>query len=180
MDTGTYGISYLLMQMTTTYQTDMLQLYPLTVQDAAFIFEMVNKPEWIKFIGQRNVNTLEDANSYVQKILDSSNISYKVIRLKETLTPVGIITLIKRDYLDAHDIGFAMLPIYAGHGYAYEAAKQVLDTELLSGRHNKIAAITVSSNDRSIKLLEKLGLRFEKQIEDGGEELLVFSTVAKN
>jgi len=167
------------MQMTTTYQTDRLQLYPLTVQDAAFIFELVNTPEWIKFIGQRNVNSLEDANKYIQKILDSANISYKVIRLKEICTPVGIITLIKRDYLDAYDIGFAMLPQYAGKGYAYEAAKMVLDTELASGSHDKITAITVSTNERSIKLLEKLGLRFEKQIEDAGEELLVFSTGAK-
>jgi [ribosomal protein S5]-alanine N-acetyltransferase len=165
------------MQRTATYQSERLQLYPLTIEDAAFLFELVNTDEWVQFIGQRDVKNLDDAAAYIRKILDNVNVSYLVIHLKETQTPIGIITLIKRDYLDAHDIGFAMLPVYAGKGYAYEAAKQVLDEEITSGRHHTIAAITMSSNERSINLLKKLGLHFEKQVEESGEELLVFSTV---
>lgn len=155
-------------------QTERLTIELLTLHDSAFILELLNTEGWLKFIGDRNVHSTEDAEKYIQRISDNSNYSYFVCKRKEDNTAAGVITLIKRNYLEHHDIGFAFLPAYAKLGYAYEAAKEVLDELGKSGEHKKILAITLKDNIRSISLLEKLGLMFEREIVEDGEVLRVY------
>jgi ribosomal-protein-alanine N-acetyltransferase len=159
-------------------ETTRLFIEPLTTNDSHFIFELVNTEGWLTFIGNRNVTTQEDAVNYIQKILDNPNCTYYVFKLKGDNTPIGVVTLIKRDYLDHHDIGFAMLPQYSKNGYSFEASKYILD-ELARNKHTKILAITLSNNVSSKSLLEKLGLAFEKAISEDGEELLLYSKTLK-
>lgn len=162
--------------MQNTFQTDRLILNELSSNDYEFIKELVNTQEWIQFIGQRNINSNEDSKAYIQKIIDNPNVKYWVVRLKDQQLPIGIITLIKRDYLEHHDIGFALLPKYSNNGYAYEAAKTVLDNLITNPLHTLILATTLQENTNSIKLLNKLGLRFNKEIKVENELLSVFST----
>lgn len=146
----------------------------MSLVDSKFICDLVNTPGWIEFIGDRNVNTIEDAEKYVLKILDNPASHYWITRLKDSLIPIGIVTFIKRDYLDFYDIGFAFLPEFTKNGYAYEASKAVLSEINSNTTHTVVLATTMAKNIKSIKLLEKLGLRFEKTItvEDG--ELLLY------
>jgi RimJ/RimL family protein N-acetyltransferase len=159
--------------MQETYITARLSLNKLSVSDAAFIKDLVNTPGWLQFIGNRNVNSIEDAITYIHKILGNKNVIYWVVRLKESGTAIGIITLIRRDYLDHPDIGFAFLPAYHAKGYAYEAATVVLNDA--AQQHAVTIAITIKENTTSIKLLEKLGLSFERELVRDGESLLVYS-----
>jgi len=156
------------------YTTQRLLLDKLTINDDDFIFELVNTPEWIKFIGDRKVKNLSDANAYIRKIMESPAINYWVVRNRDTKIPMGIITLIKREYLGHPDIGFAFLKRYAGQGYAFEAAKEVL-LDISKDGHEKILATTVRTNTNSISLLEKLGLRFDREMQWENEKLLVYS-----
>lgn len=162
--------------MNDTFETERLVLTKVTLNDAPFIYELVNTPGWIKFIGERNVKTLEDAGKYIEKLLANPNITYLVVKLKTTGTPLGIISFIKRDYLDHHDIGFAFLPQHTNKGYAFEATKVVLNYAINELKMPAIVATTLKENTNSIRLLEKLGLRFEKKIVAEGEELLVYRT----
>jgi RimJ/RimL family protein N-acetyltransferase len=155
-------------------KTDRLLLEPLTTAYNNFIFELVNTDGWIKFIGNRNVNSAVDATAYIEKIINNPALVYWVIKLKENGTPIGIITLIKRDYLEHHDIGFALLPDFEKQGYAYEACKKVLDALSEGSLHTQILAITLRDNSNSITLLGKLGLRFEKEIVEQEELLLQY------
>lgn len=164
--------------MNNTYITARLHLQPLSAADAAFIYELVNTEGWIKFIGDRNVISVKDANAYIQKILNNSNVTYWVVRDKNEQTPMGIITFIKREYLSYPDIGFAFLPIYCGKGYAYEAAKTILDEARAADGNVRVLATTVPDNTRSIQLLWQLGLRLEEEILHEGERLLVYATPA--
>jgi RimJ/RimL family protein N-acetyltransferase len=103
-----------------------------------------------------------------------------LVELKEPAFPIGMCGLIKRETLEDVDIGFAFLPPYWGKGYAYEAAAAVMAYgEKVLGL-NRIVAITSLDNDRSAKLLEKLGLRFEKMLKlaPGSEEVKLFGTAA--
>lgn len=157
------------------YTTNRLLLRKLTTADAAFIFELVNTAGWIKFIGDRNVKNAEDAGNYIQKILSNDAIAYRVVTLKDEQTAIGVVTFIKRDYLDHPDIGFAFLPAYGKQGYAFEASKEVLHDLLEKEDHQTILATTIPENGASIQLLKRLGFSFSKEINHEGLVLQLFS-----
>jgi len=154
--------------------SERLSITALSIADAKFICELVNTEGWLKFIGDREIHSPEDAESYIQKIIDSSDISYWVVRLRQEDTPTGIISLIKRDHLEHHDIGFAFLPSFTNNGYAYEAAKIVLNHFIDNTEHLFVFGVTVIENIASIGLLKKLGFQFQKEIEVKKEKALVY------
>ncbi len=161
--------------MKTLLVTSRLLLIKLNITHASFIYELVNTPEWIKFIGERNIRTQEEAAVYVQNLMVNQSLDYWVVQLKDQPIPMGIITFIKRSYLEFHDIGFAFLPAYKKKGYAYEATKAILFEVIKNTKDPFILATTLKENVNSIKLLERLGLRFEKAIQPENTELLVYS-----
>jgi [ribosomal protein S5]-alanine N-acetyltransferase len=161
--------------MQSNYITDRLVLTPLSLADSDFIYNLVNTPEWIKFIGDRNIKTQADANIYVEKIINNPKVNYWVVQLISTKISIGIITFIKRDYLEFHDIGFAFLPQYTKMGYAFEASKVVLYDSINNNNHQQILATTVKENTHSINLLQKLGFCFNKEIKNGNDLLSVYS-----
>lgn len=150
--------------MESTYKTPRLFLRQLSETDGAFIMNLVNSAGWLKFIGDRNVHSMEEAVVYIKKILSSEAVNYRVVTLPGTDTAVGIITFIKRDFLEHPDIGFAFLPAFTGQGYAYEAATAVLDNLLKSGKYPTIFATTLLENSSSIRLLKKLGFTFSQEV----------------
>ena len=154
--------------------TERLLINPLTLSDDNFILKLVNTEGWLKFIGNRNVNSQQEARTYIQKILESKNIKYWIASVRETQTPVGIVTFIKRDYLDYPDIGFAFLPEFSGNGYAFEAAGVVLKNLIQEQSLVRILATTIPENTSSIKLLKKFGFEFEKEIQVEKEKLHVY------
>lgn len=154
--------------------TSRLLIKPLSLYDDEFIFELVNTEGWIKFIGNRNITSQLDALAYIQKILDNENIFYWMVQLKDSQESIGLVTFIKRDYLSHHDIGFAFLPGFQKMGYAYEATMAVLDKLISELKLSHIVATTVPGNIKSIKLLQKIGLTFEKEIEVEKEKLHVY------
>jgi RimJ/RimL family protein N-acetyltransferase len=99
-----------------------------------------------------------------------------VVELKDSGTLIGMCGLIKRDFLEHVDIGYAFLPQYRGRGYALEAARATLAHARALGI-TRLAGITTPTNTASIQLLEKLGLRFQglfyKTPEDPGTNLYV-------
>jgi ribosomal-protein-alanine N-acetyltransferase len=158
--------------------TERLLIEPLALTDNDFIFELLNTEGWLKFIGNRHITSPAEASTYIQKIIYNPNATYWVAKLKVHQTPIGIITFIKRDYLEHHDIGFAFLPGFANKGYAHEAASAVLNSLIHSYKLSHIFATTFPENTTSIKLLKKLGLAFDKEIEIDKEKLHVYAVSA--
>lgn len=161
-------------------KTNRLLIEPLTEDDKLFIMELVNTEGWIKFIGDRNIHSEIDAVTYIQKINNNSNLLYWIVKLNETNETIGLVTFIKRDYLEHNDIGFAFLPNFFGKGYAFEATKEVLNYLVNNHSLMQILATTIPENINSIALLEKLGLRFEKSIEIENETLHIYNSLTKN
>jgi RimJ/RimL family protein N-acetyltransferase len=160
-------------------ETERLRLRPLTVEDAAFVLELVNEPSWLQFIGDKGVRTLEDARTYIEAgpmaMYARLGFGLYVTERKSDGAPMGMCGLIKRDGLDDVDIGFAFLPRYWGRGYAYEAAAAVMDFGKRIIGLTRIVAITSPDNESSARLLEKLGLRFDRMVrlsDDGKEDRL--------
>ena len=162
-------------------ETKRLILRKLSVEDNEFILELVNDPLWLRFIGDRGVHTLEDARDYILKgpvaMYARLGFGLYLVERKSDGLPLGICGLIKRDALEDVDLGFAFLPEYRAQGYAYEAAAAVLAYGQSVFGLKRIVAITSPDNDRSAKLLEKLGFTFEKmlQLPDDEGEVKLFA-----
>jgi len=155
--------------------TGRLFLDSVTSDDAGFILELVNTPGWLKFIGDRKVHDLPAAEAYVQKMMSNQDAKSWVARLKDGKTPIGVISFLQRDYLEHRDIGFAFLPEFGKKGYAFEAASAVLNSLMETGSYPCIYATTLPENINSIQLLEKLGLRYERVIRVGEEDLRLYA-----
>lgn len=155
--------------------TNRLIIKKLSLTDTAFILELVNTPDWLIFIGDRKVSSLEDANLYIQKILDNHNVTYWVVELINQQIPIGVISLIKRDYLENKDLGFAFLPAFAKMGFAFEAIQCVLENLKMQEQSITMDAITIPENMKSIQLLTKLGFHFQKEIQVESEILHLYT-----
>jgi RimJ/RimL family protein N-acetyltransferase len=155
--------------------TERLHLKRVGIEDAGFMLELLNTEGWIRFIGDRNIRSMEDAQAYIERLLNAQNLIYWVVRAKSNGNPAGIVSFLKRDYLEHFDIGFAFIPESSGQGYALEATKAVLDTVTRQPRYHTVLATTMPSNTKSIRLLERLGFRMQMELEQGGEPLLVYA-----
>ena len=156
------------MSSLTVLETERLLLRQLTTEDAKFILELLNEPSFIKNIGDRGVRTTTDAHSY---ILNGPVTSYikngfglYLVNLKATDESIGMCGLIKRDTLEDVDIGYAYLPRFWSKGYAVEAARAVKEYAKNVIGLKRIVAITDPENVGSIRVLEKIGLKFEKMV----------------
>ena len=157
-----------------TIETERLKIRPMCRQDAEFILSLVNSAGWIKYIGDRKINNIQDSEQYIQKILSNPNYFYHIFELKDTATPIGIVTFLFREDYKYPDIGFAMLPDFENNGYAFEASKKYLDTVCEIESIQKVIAITLPQNTSSIKLLQKLGLYYRETVTEGEEYLFLF------
>jgi RimJ/RimL family protein N-acetyltransferase len=153
----------------------------MSTEDAEFILGLLNQPSWLHFIGDRGVRTLDDARSYIVngpiEMYARLGFGFYIVELKDAGLPIGICGLVKREYLDDADIGYALLPQYWDKGYAYEATSEVLAYGTGKLGLKRIVAITSSDNHRSARLLEKLGLRYERMVTspDTGQEVRLFA-----
>jgi RimJ/RimL family protein N-acetyltransferase len=162
-------------------QTHRLQLRQFNVDDWEFIIRLLNSDGWLKYIGDRNVKTKEQAENYLKKgplkNYEQNGFGLSMVETRNG-KPVGMCGLIKRDYLEHPDIGFALLPEYSSMGYGFEIASALLVHARNDLGMTIILAITVPNNVKSIGLLEKIGLRFVKSFrtEPGVDELMLYST----
>ncbi len=161
-------------------ETPRLSLRELSVEDAEFIVRLLNEPSFIRSIGDRGVRTADDARTYIrQGPIDSyerHGFGLYLVELKERRVPIGICGLLKREFLDDVDVGFALLPEFWSQGYAFEAASAVIARARDDG-FTRVLAITSQENDPSIRLLRKLGFYFERlaKTSDTEPELKVFA-----
>ncbi len=163
-----------------TIATERLLLEQLSVDDKAFILELVNTQGWIEFIGDKKIHSLDDATAYIQKINANQNIIYWTAKLKATRSSIGLVTFIKRDYLSHHDLGFAFLPNFNAKGFAYEATRAVLTYLMERKAFETILAISLHYNTRSIKLLQKLGFKYEKEVQNENDALHLYKLELPN
>ncbi len=159
-------------------ETERLVLRWFDIKDAPFILELVNDPAWIQFIGDKRIKNLDDAKKYILNgpvdMYNKMGFGLYLVERKEDLTPLGMCGLIKRDSLEDVDIGFAFLEKFRSKGYGFESASAVIDYGVQNLGMKRIVAITTIDNINSGKLLEKVGLQFEKIISDSREDLKLF------
>ncbi len=162
-------------------ETERTILFELTKDDAEFMLDLLNQPSFIKYIGDRNVRTLEQSAEFIesryQKSYSDNGFGLYGVKLKVGEAIIGICGFVKREDLEFPDIGFAFLPNYEKKGFAFETSDAVLKYGKDILDFERILAITTQDNESSIKLLTKLGFEFEKLVKmpHDDEELKLFS-----
>jgi len=163
-------------------ETARLRLRELDDADAGFVLDLLNRPDFLRYIGDRGVRDEDQARTYLR---DGPVASYALhghglyaVERREDGRPIGLCGLVAREGLPAPDIGFAFLPAFYGRGYALEAARAVLDDAGERLGLARVLAIVSPGNDRSIALLRKLGLRDAGTVRLPGrdEDVLLFET----
>lgn len=162
---------------TLVLETARLRLRRLTTDDAAFVLELLNDPSFIRNIGDRGVRDVESARRYVTDGAVASHgrhgYGMDVVELRSTGESAGLCGLVRRDYLDDPDIGYAFLPRFTGRGYALESAAAVLAHARGALGLPRVLAIVSPENEPSRRLLSKIGLRYERMITPPGEDTAI-------
>jgi RimJ/RimL family protein N-acetyltransferase len=162
-------------------ETERLSLRKLSVGDAGFILELLNEPSFLRNIGDRGVRNIDDAIRYILRgpvdSYERLGFGLWLVELKDSKVPTGICGLLKRDVLTDVDIGYAFLPRFWSKGYAYESASAVMSYGMNVLGLRRILAVTNQDNAGSIKVLEKLGLKFERMVSlsEGEPEIMLFA-----
>jgi [ribosomal protein S5]-alanine N-acetyltransferase len=159
----------------TVLETERLILRQFMEDDAEFIFELLNDPSWIQNIGDRHIQTLEDARLYIvngpKASYNKNGFGLSLVALKETGESIGMCGLIHRENLENVDIGYALLPRFWSRGYAVEAARAVKEYAKDVVGLKRMVAIVDPANQGSIRVLEKLGLHYEKMVRLSADDI---------
>jgi len=153
--------------------TERLTIRPFSEDDAAFILELVNDADWLRFVGDKQVHSLDDARRYLRDgplaMQARHGHSLCCVVRRGDGAALGMCGLIRRDTLDDVDLGFAFLPAARGQGHARESAAAMLAHGFGPLGLKRIVAITDIDNPASARVLEALGLRFERLLETVGD-----------
>ena len=160
-------------------ETERLLIREFRRDDAAFIVALLNDPDFLRYIGDRGVRTIDDARVYLENgPINSYAINgFGAYCVEVDGRAVGLCGLLKRDWLDDVDLGFAFLPEVRGLGYASEAARAVLAFAKDQLRLVRVVAIVNPENERSADLLRKLGFRLDCHVKPAPDAaaLLLFT-----
>lgn len=161
-------------------ESERLAIRRVLLEDAGFLVRQLNQPSWLRYIGDRAVRSVEDAERYIEsRMLEQyRTLGYgmNVVQLKSTGEPVGVCGLVKRDALPCPDLGFALLEDYWGMGYGLEAAAAVVGHACQVLGMSRLLAVTTADNERSGRILVELGFRLWKESYrmDEGEEVRLY------
>ena len=161
-------------QHSVNLHTRRLAIRPFTLADAAFIVELLNDPDWLRHIGDRNVHSMADAERYLRTgplaMQERHGHALWAVRSRGDDAPLGMCGLIRREGLDDVDLGYAFLPAARGQGLAREAAAKVLSHGFERLALPRIVAITNPDNTASVRVLEAIGMHFERRMRVPGHD----------
>ena len=146
------------------------------------MLRLLNEPSFIENIGDRGVRTADDARAYISNgpvaSYERHGFGLWMVELRESGAPVGICGLLKREALEDADLGYALLPEFWSRGYALEAASAVKAYAREGLGLKRLAAIVDAGNQSSIRLLERIGFRYEGMVRlsDDAPELKLFAS----
>ena len=149
-------------------ETERLSLSHLTLDDCDFIIELLNEPSFSRYIGDKGVRTVDDARQYLEEgpICQYREFGYGLYRVVEKGTgrSVGICGLVNREAFDTPDLGFAFLKAYWSQGYATESSAAVMRHARDELGMDRVIAMADGENQRSTRVLDKLGFTFETMV----------------
>jgi [ribosomal protein S5]-alanine N-acetyltransferase len=149
-------------------ETDRLTLRRLEFDDAPFLVGLLNQPSFLANIGDRGVRNVDDAHRYLREgpmaMYAKFGFGLWHVARRADGAAIGLCGLLRRDILPDVDLGYAYLPDYWGQGYAFEAAQATLRHAAKKFGLGRVIGVVSEGNHRSIRILERLGMSFERMV----------------
>ena len=147
--------------------TERLQLHEITSADLELIHELHSIPETDEFNTLGIPESLEDTQKVIQPAIeDQKNTIRKQycwkVREKESEEFIGLAgLLLSNDRFRKGEIYYKLHPGYWGQGYATEVAAELIRVGFDQLKLHRIEAGVATGNDRSVRVLEKIGMTRE-------------------
>ncbi len=161
-------------------ETERLILRELGSKDARDFFELNNDPQVLRYTGDEPFNSLSEAEDFLKNYSHYSEHGFgrwAIIR-KEDDEFLGWCGL-KFNEENSVDIGFRIYQKYWGKGYATEAARKSLEIGFSQFGLKEIIGRTAKENVGSVRVLEKIGMKYFKNGECHGIEDALYFRVKK-
>lgn len=158
-------------------ETPRLYLYEMAEADAADFYELNADPEVMRYTGDVPFADVEDARQLVANYRQYQLRGYGRWTMihKQTGAFIGWCGLRYIEDWQETDIGYRLLRRFWNQGYATEAANACIEYGFNQLHLTRIIGRTHKNNFASIRVLEKLGLCFEKFYEENGEISVLFA-----
>ncbi len=175
--------------MKTLIETERLLLREITLDDKEGMFKMYSDPAVQKYTGEPLVESIEEMERAIKsRINNYAKYGYGrwAAFLKKEMQFIGWAGLAYLPEFDEIDLGYRFLPKYWGMGFATEASHAVLRYGFDVLKLKKIIAIAMKENKASIRVMEKVGMEFDKfaPYDPGGEDVVWYwcdqKLIAKN
>ena len=163
-----------------SFESDRLYIIPTLEDDADLILKLLNTPKFIKYVGDRNVKSIEEATDYIKEKmipqLEKLGYSNYTLVKKSNNLKIGTCGLYNREGMEGVDIGFALLPEFEEQGFGYESAEVIKEAAFNEFGIEQLKGITTKDNLASQNLLLKLGMTLNGTVKlpDDTEELLLY------
>lgn len=153
-------------------ETERLLIRPFTLEDIAPAYIMNLDPDVNEFTGDGGIVSRAEIERRITEDVLGDYAKYGFGRWavvwKETGQFIGFVGFKYLSDIDEVDIGYRFMKAYWGKGIATEAGKACLSIGFSDLKLNRIIAWVLPENKASIRVLEKLGFRFEKEVMEDG------------
>jgi RimJ/RimL family protein N-acetyltransferase len=163
-------------------ETERLILRPFTLEDAEAWLPLISLPEVIRYTGDSPAQSVDDARESLRLRPLRDYTLYGFGRLavieKESGRLVGFCGFKYVIELGEIDIGYRFLPDCWGKGYATESGAALMAQDRRARGIRRVVGTVHPDNPASGRVLEKLGLRFERTLDpdEDGVGFLLYAT----
>lgn len=151
-----------------TLETERLILREYTEADAADFFALNSNPQVMRYVPDDPISSIEQAREILvsHPILDYRERGFGrwACVLKENGEHIGFCGLKYLKEVEVIDLGFRFVPSQWGKGLATEAAQAAVRFGFEELRLDQIVGFAELENRGSIRVLEKVGMRFLEMV----------------
>jgi ribosomal-protein-alanine N-acetyltransferase len=150
-------------------ETERLIFRHLSVEDAEDLHRVYANPDTMKFMGQGSAS-VEETRGHIQQHIEKYYNNYGfglwATVLKENNSLIGRCGLLYQDIEGTKDLELAYLldSNYWGQGLATEAARSIIKIGFDRYHFKRIIAVINPQNTASIRVAEKVGMNYEREI----------------
>ena len=157
-------------------ETERLYLREITIEDAENAYLLNLDPEVVKYTSDEPFENVECARTFLKNYDHYKKYGFGrwAVINKTDNEFLGWCGLKYTEELDEFDIGFRFFKKHWNKGYATESAKACLELGFKKFEMPKIVGRAMKENFGSIKVLEKIGLKYYKPFDFDGEAGVIY------